>query len=387
MCVSKKNIKTYIYFLILLLGLIRICLFSNSTYKAYSCLLLGGLYLVSIRKNIGTKRRIWILLLGIIVGVSVFSYNSGISGMFLALTYFFQYTTPFLLCIYLKRKYGYKKMITGALYATISITFLMDFSVFSGIEIDPTHYQNLTLYLFGNKFMVAYLHMQLLGLYAEHMLLKHVNLSIRDKLKIIFIGVYSIWMCTVVSCSTGVVGNMIILLMVVCPFSENIKKRISNPFFVFGIILILNISIIGSDVLVNLPLFRFIVEDILNRNITLTGRYTIYQMLPDLISKKLWFGYGYNRDIFSSLIGYGNAQNGILQYVIDCGMVGCIIFMINWFNSIKTCKTSFKEIWPLICTMYGFIVCGLVEVCFKTNFILIIALIFSSNVNFNYENT
>ena len=378
MVIKKKDMIISIYFFLLLIGLIRISYFSNTVYRAYSFVILGILFLMSCRNLERIKNNVSIILLGTAIALSVLLYSKGVTGGLLAITYFLQFVTPYFLCFYISKKYGFDKVIMGALAASFFVTLLMDVSVLMGVDADLTHYQNLHSYLFGNKFNVAYLHMQTLGLIAEFILLKKRKISFTDKLWITFYGIFGIFMCHRVDCSTGIMGNGIIILLLIIPFPKIIYEILLKPTFIFVLLAVANISFVGTQFLIKLPIVRFIIEKVLHRDLSLTGRLAIYAMLPDLFKKRLLLGYGYNSDIFAGLIGYGNAQNGILQYMIDCGLIGTALFLNNWRSSIRGIKRQGRYVWPLICAMYGFMICGLVEVCFKLSFILILALISSA---------
>ncbi|MDY4576874.1 MAG: O-antigen ligase family protein [Anaerobutyricum hallii] len=363
-----------------MIGLIKCSFFSNTVYRAYSCVILGALFARTCLSAGRIRRNVCALLLGGAIAFSVIRYYAGITSIFLSITYFFQYVTPFFVCDYLVRHYGLKKMVQGLLGATVFITVIMDASVFLGLDVDATHYQNLISYFFGNKFMVAYLHMQILGIYGEYLYLKKGCLGERERVKLLVVGVYSIFLCLKVGCSTGIVGNLIVAILLVVPMKKNVIELLSSRKFIMIFLVVTNIALVGSDFLVNVPVFKYFIENVLHESITLTGRYKIYAMLPDLFKEQLLFGYGYNRDIFANLIGYGNAQNGILQYMIDCGLVGTTLFVLNWMNSMKGAQSRQEVSWPLVAAVYGFAICGLVEVCLKLNFIVLLAMIYSTRV-------
>lgn len=376
MIVSKNNIRIITFCTFLMIGLIKCSFFSNTVYRAYSCVILGSLFALTCLNSRRIKRNMCVILLGCVISFSVLRYYSELSSVFFAITYFFQYVTPFFVCDYLTKRYGIKKMVMGLLGASVLITVIMDVSVMVGLDVDETHYQSLISYFFGNKFMVGYLHIQVMGVYGQYLYLKKGYFGEKEKFKLLLLGIYGILMCVKVECSTGIIGNFIITVLLVLPIKKHIMDLLSSRKFIFLFILITNIALVGSDFLVNIPAIKYIIESILHKNITLTGRYKIYAMLPELFREQLLFGYGYNRDIFANLIGYGNAQNGILQYMIDCGLVGTVLFLINWMNSMKGIQSKSENTWPLVAAVYAFSICGLVEVCLKLNFIVILAMLY-----------
>lgn len=385
MVVRKRDVRIVAFCIFLMLGLIKCSFFSNAVYRTYSCIILGALFLFTFSNHGRIRRNIWVILLGGMIGFSVLRYYDGITSIFLAFTYFFQYVTPYFVCDYLSSRYGIQKMVMGLLYATVFVMAIMDVSVILGLDVDKTHYQNLVSYFFGNKFMVGYLHMQALGIAGQYLYLKNGYLGEKERFKLAILGIYGIVMCVVVECSTGIVGNLMVFMMLFFVKKKQLRVLLSSRKFFVAFIIATNVALVGSDILVNIPAVKYFIENILHKDISLTGRYRIYAMLPDLFEEQLLFGYGYNRDIFANLIGYGNAQNGILQYMIDCGLVGTILFVINWLNSMKGSGSNSRISWPLVCTIYGFAVCGLVEVCLKLNFVVVLAMMYSIDTTIKYE--
>jgi O-antigen ligase len=79
----------------------------------------------------------------------------------------------------------------------------------------------------------------------------------------------------------------------------------------------------------------------------LNGRTDIWAIVVQMIKQRPWLGYGYNgfwanpdnvaevhRQYFSSWIP-GHAHNGILTLLLDVGIVGLILFLINFFNAFR----------------------------------------------------
>ena len=364
----------------LCLGLFRICIFSNQIYRIYSFIILGVIFIM-VAGNVGRiKRNTWAIAFGIVVAFSVVYQSYSMASVFNACTYFLEFTVPFLCIDYLCVHFGIKATLKGLMYASMLICSIMDFSVLIGMDIDKTHYQNLITYFFGNKFMVAYLHMQTIGMLAEYAVLSGKLSNIKIRFGILAYGIYGIIICNQVNCATGIIGNLIIISLIFIPFSDQIKETLSKPLIMLVILLVANILLIGSGVLLQIPFIQSMITEVLHKDLTLTGRLQIYAMLPDLFKNSLIIGYGYNSDIFAGLIGYGNAQNGMFQYVLDCGIVGAVVLVINWINSVSCVKNKEQLSWPIICVIYGFTICSLVEVCFKFNFIL--ALSVASSLKF-----
>ncbi len=376
--IKKSSAKIFFRCLLLCLGLFRVCLVSNTIYRAYSFAILAVLFFsVGLSKR-RVRRNWWAICLGVIIGGSVIWQSRSLTGIFHACTYFLEFTTPFLFVDHLTSKYGFASALRGMLRASFVICTMMDLSVIAGMDLDKTHYQNLTVYLFGNKFMVAYLHMQTLSLMAKYRKLTGRSGSALSNPGLLAYGVCGIALCAAVNCATGILGNLCILVLITFPCGKTVKILLSKPLTMMAALLASNILVIGSDVLLQIPAVQGVILHVLKKDLTLTGRFRIYAMLPDLFKGHWAFGYGYNSDIFAGLIGYGNAQNGILQYVLDCGLIGAGTLLFLWVHSVRGIRRKEVMSWPLVSAVYGFMVCSLVEVCFKFNFIVILAFLSSS---------
>lgn len=367
--VNKKDIVMVLVTTIYFLGLFRIYIIPTTIFKILSIIICSFTILTNIKySNIKKMKSILILIL--IIFLSTFynnNYNTGLSnGIF----YFLQFASLFIYTSSIANKYTIDKCVNYYYYASLILMIIMDVSVLIGIDLDRTHYQNLITYLLGNKFMVSYLHMQAFGLYS----LKNYRQQEKyNKIKTIIFGISGILICKYVDCSTGIVGNFLILILLLMPIRDKEKKLMTNSTFILILFLVLNLLLLSGQILLQNGLIKYVIENILNESMTLTGRTKIYEIMGKIILKKPLLGYGYNSDIITIILGYGNAQNGILQFLLDCGIAGTISFFIVLWNYTKKQKNFLKN-WSLYCMLYAFLVCSLVEVCLKFNFFIIIAL-------------
>ncbi len=383
---SKTDLRLLIISLIFFLGLFRCYLFTQSQFKLYSFFIMI-VYLVLFGRNYKIlKQSKFAFLFSIVIFISVIYLNISSTVLFNAILYFLQFFMIFVLTNYLTHKYGLERCIKAYMGATIILTLAMDISILGNIEFDPLRYQNLSSYIFGNKFMVAYLHIQTLGLASAYKVIKKNNKKMGvNKIWWFLYAIYSIFICSKVDCNTGMIGLVILGIFLLFPLTDKIKKFLSKPFNILIIMIIANILIIGGKFVLESSFVQYIIVEVLHEDLTLTGRTAIYEMLYNIISQKWLLGYGYNSDTITKLIGYGNAQNGILQYALDCGLIGCFVFGLNWYICIKKAEGQEKNIWPIFCLMYAFIVCSLVEVSFKFNFMIILAIMLSVPLDNNLE--
>ena len=119
-------------------------------------------------------------------------------------------------------------------------------------------------------------------------------------------------------------------------FFKKISKLISTPQIV------LPVYFIGMMLIINIQkskLVRFVIENILKKDITLTNRMTLWNNCVELFSKKFWVGYGYltpdgYREIFNNIY-YTSPHNMILTLLITSGIIGFIIYLMLIINSFK----------------------------------------------------
>jgi len=107
-----------------------------------------------------------------------------------------------------------------------------------------------------------------------------------------------------------------------------------------------------------------IVVDILGKDMTFTGRTTLWLSIIDVIKERPWLGYGYQA-FWSGLDGPSapvirsegwltpDAHNGFLDLVLQLGLVGLFVFLcgyiFNFFYYLKCLRNTsgIEFIWPL----------------------------------------
>ena len=128
--------------------------------------------------------------------------------------------------------------------------------------------------------------------------------------------------------------------------------------------------------ILNYKPIQFFIVEILNEDLTLTGRLEIYDNDLEIISKKLFLGYGYgnSHDVMYDAIKAPNTQNGLLECVLNFGVLGTFILLLIIYNVFKNYDKNKNKI-PLIIYIYAFSILGMVEVTINITYIAVIALI------------
>ena len=185
--------------------------------------------------------------------------------------------------------------------------------------------------------------------------------------------------CILVTCTTGMLICLILGAMICFPISIKIRRILSSPKVVILITAVINFLMLGSVSLLTNPYVVSFIYDVLGKSYTWVGRLHIYAMIFDVIIVHPWIGYGYFSNIVEEILGFGNAQNGVLKIIVDSGIVGLIGYALLVYRSMKSNENSSKEGWALTAFVYCMIIGSIVEINLTDYlFFLTIAIIFSA---------
>ncbi|MCR5294931.1 MAG: O-antigen ligase family protein [Lachnospiraceae bacterium] len=262
-------------------------------------------------------------------------------------------------------------------------------------------------YLIGNKFTISYVHMLFLALYYWHLSEYYWSSSEYGgviKRKGVLAFAYTLFICVITDCATGIAG-CIALAFFYLLFKKmpSAARLFSNPYFYCLFMGIISVSVIHMDLFTRFKPVAFIIEHFFHRNLTLTGRSFAFAVAILAISQKPLYGHGINSTYVSSVLGWGNAQNGLLKVLLDYGVIGLLLFfwiVTDAFRIVrprtyrkmkkKSGKSIFQSLYEelfqgsrlmkedelaLTAFLYAMSVCGTVEVCFSGFFFLGLSLL------------
>lgn len=261
------------------------------------------------------------------------------------------------------------------------LTIINDVLMFTGIiTFRDGRYEG---YLVGTKFSVSYLHMNLLTMWA----MSRRGRRDKKKVKVWQAAIGAVFVALVairVNCMTGVLGS--IMLVVLFAMLEGDKKqkllKYTSPWM---LLLVVSLSVAFAflaDSITRIPVVRYLIEDVLNRDVSITGRTNIYEMYAgNLAGHWLWgYGYGNGNEVATSLFGYQNMQNGFLQWLLQIGIpatVCMVVLMMVIFHQANRCAPERRDrLLPMVAAVYMYIVLGTIETTFNMTFIMWFALIF-----------
>ena len=162
--------------------------------------------------------------------------------------------------------------------------------------------------------------------------------------------------------------------------TNRVAHKLSEGLVITIVIVAANVIYFGTGMLLNIPAVQFFIQDVLGRSLTMTGRTPIYDCLELLINEKPVFGWGYGNTAVMALVGYGNAQNGIAELMVNYGAFGVLAFfatVIGLFPSVKKFRSHNPR---LVAIIYGTILASLVEISFGLVFFFALSLIFAGSV-------
>lgn len=232
-------------------------------------------------------------------------------------------------------------------------------------------------YLIGNKFSMSYYHLVLLFFFV----LRNKRFDYICIIKLIFLFCFSIFIINKVDCRTGLIGCLLFLLFLF--FNRFLKIKIGVTTISFAMILsflfvFLYKQILEIKIVENLITF-------FDRSITLTGRTIIYEAVPEIIYRKIKFGYGYGSsyDVLQNLIGAPNCQNALLEILFMSGVIGSIFFIMMIICMASNYKKSNNAF--ILYLMLTVILLGTIETTYGGIFLSLIPIINTLKFS-NYKN-
>lgn len=230
---------------------------------------------------------------------------------------------------------------------------------------------NQSAYIFGNKFTSSYLFIFLVALYAA---IHEMDLW-KYKIRQIALFIISIAVTLYIGCATATVTLAVLFIATVVPLKKIRMLLLNESFAVIALIMSALVVLVMGQIL-KIEFVNNIVSGYFNKSYTVAGRLEIYNVyLMNIIKSRFWLGYGYSNSMMKNLTGlYANAQNGLLEIMVNMGFLGVLALLITVFwsfrNTLKTDKSFYISI-----IVYGMIIASIFEVALNWFFLLGICLI------------
>ena len=229
------------------------------------------------------------------------------------------------------------------------------------------------LWVLGGKFEITYYNLVCIAFCVSFFKMK--KKKERDQLLII-LGLLCINLSIeiFVGCSTGIIATF--LLMIMFGYVEN-RKKIKLKYAIV-ITAVLTIAVVFLQIQKNIPLLRYVIEDLLQKNISLTGRNKIYESYFRLMRGNMIWGMGYKNTLIQDYIGPANTQNAFLELLCLYGIVGLILFLLVFSISVREYRNKYIYLKSIAAMIIIYFVCAVVEIPFDNLFYILVALIAKS---------
>lgn len=199
----------------------------------------------------------------------------------------------------------------------------------------------------------------------------------------IFIAIISFFSAFLADSMTGVtiITILTVMLLLLKYDKYNITTLNFNKLMIIYLLVWLFLILFN-----NFEFFEYLFVEVLNRNMTLSGRTSIWNITVEEIKNSLFVGHGINTEI--SLLNGTNfvAHNLILQVLLDSGIIGFGLFLILFLISGRKLNKNSGNKLALILSIgiFSILVGGLTESYRLTFLILFLALAYNINL-LNYS--
>lgn len=231
----------------------------------------------------------------------------------------------------------------------------------------PSLFRTYHVYFVGTKFGVVYLHLILLIFYLTQNALD--GKKSYEKATLLFFAIWSFLISVRVNCSTGIVGVLILLSLYV--IVRNKEELFLNGWFYIGIQTLCFGFVFFYDFVLSNSTVEHLIVNFLGRDLTLTYRTVIYEMVPVILTTHDgWMrgmGYGSSYELGMRYGGFSDTQNGILEWIWQVGVPTTIVMVLMFaliliVSKKCICQNNRKMLQPLISGLYLFTILGTVEI-------------------------
>ena len=302
----------------------------------------------------------------VLLGISSYQNNSSITWGLSGFMYGIQIMTIFATMSGVIKRRKMDEIVTVMIWIILALLIPTDIL----IVVYPYERISTTVYLIGNKFMVSYMHSLLV-------LLLSMKAMKRKKAYLTISFLISLGITYKTGCTTGMIMLIFYFLFeLIIGVFPKMKVFVSRSALIAIALIAVNILIWGSTAILYTPWANHIIVDVLGKTNNMTGRFRLYAVVPQLIANASLIGYGYQPDVFRNLIGYGNAQNGLIQIVLESGFVGAVAYFGALFIAGKNGDSNAK-LYTLYLYLLSFVIGSIAEVNLSTYFVLGVAMLYA----------
>lgn len=325
----RIRVSTIVYFLIFVVTFLTLPYLESYNTVKYVFLLFDGVYCIRYIKMVFAEKRF--LLINILVtftaiwviGTALFLNGNVERNTFLAAIVYYGALLELVFIIEISiikndfdRFLKIFLILFGTAIAIVDTQVIVESILGMGYDFKT--------YIFGIKFNVGILNIQYIIFYWMYME-RYEKLK---KNKIILLILLEILVSWLAYTSTLVVIGAALLIGFV--FENKIKRIVENPVFFIGIYILSATFIYWYPILLKsepiIALSNYMGENISD----MSGRTTVFKMIPIICSSHLWTGYGYGTsyEIIWGRIRVADAQNGFWELMVNIGLIGALLYTI-----------------------------------------------------------
>lgn len=258
----------------------------------------------------------------------------------------------------LRRKYG--KDLAGLIICLMTCLIIALVDIFAiatagrGFVTQDNEFLFSSNYLIGDKFLLAYMNMLCFAL---------LYWRFPSVQSLILFGTISLFVCSVIECSTGVTGT--IIMIVVIALSYPVRVVPAGRFFLPATTVVLAVVAVAFTGLLTWGPFGHFITNFLGESSDLTGRTMIYPVLMSLFLKKPLFGYltgnGASQAV-TAACGAADAQEGLFHILLTNGLMGVVLFLIMECTALRDACSMRRREQGVYAFIFAMTACSVVEI-------------------------
>lgn len=221
------------------------------------------------------------------------------------------------------------------------------------------------MYLLGNKFTMASLH--LLALCIAQVLKK-------GKLAVV-IGAVMAVVTIYLNVITGFIGGLVYFALQI--LSNRQKRLITEPVSVLSIGAVFAVLLFAAEWVLNTEPIKALIS-FFSKEGTIKSRMIIYSKLPEILSRRPIFGFGYGnmRQALDSVGIIANTQNGVLENVLQFGIVGTVLLFVLLVYALRLYQRETDSIaYPFAAAIVVKLIQASIEITLGMGFLVMLAML------------
>ena len=323
--------------------------------------------LVANKKNVDLRQPIFIFGVGIVVSTVYATLNRYVDIIDLMDSILYAvviYEMSLLITTLFRMGYG-----RDAIGVCLSMTVIYCICSIVSIVIVGVSSESLLYYFAGNKFATSYMFIFFAGLlYAWMSILgeREWKAKVAAAIALLISSTVAGMLC----CTTALVASLSAVVFLFIP--KKIGNFLARPAILVSLFALSGALLCVLQDIISLPLISGFVIDVLGETPSLTGREGIYAALPGIILKSPILGYGYGNHAIAKVVGYGNAQNSVMEIVVNYGIVGLGCLLVVMWSAFKRVDQGWKR--GFLIVVGALMVASIVEI--SVNYYFLISLVF-----------